>query len=322
LIRWGKYKIIVGITAFQVLEATGLQILLNGVKWNMVLINVVNFTSPNPTDMKKVFLLFVLSVVISGSSAQISYETTYYSDHIEYPVIKYFNHTSPKWLMVTTSTVSLYNLNYSLYRQFPNYGGSFFIQYLTEDLFDTDSSNFEYICWAGNTMKIFREDGTLIFSHDSVELGGPAKMIDWDHQQNIFPTDSGVKMRVNILDNPGWHCDIYLLPGTLPCQTTCGGAPYNPTIVQGASNLNQKKLLSPYPNPASNEIHIPIELQAGENGEIIFYDLAGAEVKRYKVDSTFKDLILSAADLSAGSYYYQLQTPNSKSAGKKLVVIK
>ena len=78
-----------------------------------------------------------------------------------------------------------------------------------------------------------------------------------------------------------------------------------------------------YPNPSSSQTHIPYTLPQGETaGEIIFYDMTGAEVKRYKVDKTFSDLIITTADLSAGSYYYQLQTPHSKSEGKKLVVVK
>jgi len=170
--------------------------------------------------MKKVFFFLFSVFIFFQAVGQITYEATYQHYTYDYPVLKYFNHTSPKWLMVSGSTIYLYNLDHSLYRQFPNYCGVSGAQYLSDDLFDTDSSNFEYVCHTGNTMKIYREDGTLLFSRDTAQLGGFAPMIDADFQQSIFPTDSGTKMRVFINHGGYTHSDIYSLPGTLPCPRT------------------------------------------------------------------------------------------------------
>ncbi|MGZ4117244.1 MAG: hypothetical protein ACXVPY_07165, partial [Bacteroidia bacterium] len=57
-------------------------------------------------------------------------------------------------------------------------------------------------------------------------------------------------------------------------------------------------------------------------GEIIFYDIIGNEIKRFKVDRTFTSLLISTADIAAGTYYYQLQTVGNASTAKKMVVIK
>jgi len=57
-------------------------------------------------------------------------------------------------------------------------------------------------------------------------------------------------------------------------------------------------------------------------GELILYNIQGAEVKRYKVDNTFKDILLDNTQLPAGTYFYQLQTKKGAVGTKKMVVIK
>ena len=57
-------------------------------------------------------------------------------------------------------------------------------------------------------------------------------------------------------------------------------------------------------------------------GEIVFYNSLGEEVKRFNVDRTSDHLSLSNIDLSAGTYFYQLQTSENSSDGKKMIVIK
>ena len=278
--------------------------------------------------MKKFLSIIIFSAMIffsaSDAVAQISLETIYPGSASIYPVIKYFNHTSPKWMAGDNNFIYLYNLNHSLYRQITIYGGPVATFYLTEDLFDTDSTNMEYLIHTlPNAIKIYREDGTLLFSRDSSTILAAAMSADYDFRTNIMVTDSGTKMRLYVQNGAGPHFEIYSLPGTLPCPMTCGGVPAPQTFAQNLNEHNQKSLNNPYPNPSSSQTHIPYQLPQGEAaGEIVFYDLTGAEVKRYNVDRTFSDLVLSGADLSAGSYYYQLLSPHSKSEGRKLIVIK
>ncbi len=85
----------------------------------------------------------------------------------------------------------------------------------------------------------------------------------------------------------------------------------------------QSIISNPYPNPTNNTTTIDYTLPAGSNeGEIVFYNLQGAEVKRFKVDKTFSTLLVSTADIAAGTYLYQLQTSVVSTEGKKMVVIK
>jgi hypothetical protein len=279
--------------------------------------------------MKKVFWLIVFFTALnfSFSFGQINYEATYNN----YIVLKYFNHTSPKWMTrPTTNDVYLYNLNHSLYRHIviPAQSQYFNFCYLTEDLFDTDSTNFEYLLSIGNFnntcfVKIYREDGTLLFQRDSALFALTAITANSDYQDNIIVTDSGTKMVLPIQNPSNSRTEIYLLPGHLPCKMTCSEHVVSEGLPTEIKETTQKNFNNPYPNPTSSQIHIPYSIPDGETqGEIIFYDMAGAEVKRFKVDRTFSDLILSTTDLTAGSYYYQLITAHSKSEGKKLIVIK
>lgn len=265
--------------------------------------------------MKKiVYLVFLSSILSSNVKGQIFSEAIYNSN----PQLEHFNHMTSKWMVVNGNNIYLYNLNHSLYTQIvvPPQPYIFGVQYVTDDLFDTDSTNLEYMINAAGTgfgkfVKIYKANGTLLFVRDSAAL----------YAEPIVVTDSGTKLRLQIMNSPSYF-QLYSLPGTLPCPMICGGSTVPgeiPTMIQE----NYKDFSNPYPNPSNQQTHIPYQLPVGETtGEIIFYDLTGSEVKRYKVDKTFSELILTASDLAAGSYYYQLQTPYSKSEGKKLVVIK
>jgi hypothetical protein len=56
--------------------------------------------------------------------------------------------------------------------------------------------------------------------------------------------------------------------------------------------------------------------------ELVFYSIQGVEVKRFQVTNAFNDVLISTADLEAGTYYYQIQAANGYSAGKKMIVIR
>jgi hypothetical protein len=98
---------------------------------------------------------------------------------------------------------------------------------------------------------------------------------------------------------------------------------YYPTVVYNHNQIdNQIGLSNSYPNPAIISTRIDYELPNGVNeGVIVFYNLQGNEVKRFKVDRTFNTLLISTKDIAAGTYYYQLQTSGESSGGKKMVVI-
>jgi hypothetical protein len=129
-------------------------------------------------------------------------------------------------------------------------------------------------------------------------------------QLPIYNTSAGTKM---ILSLTNGKANVYSLTGTL----TAG--------IKGYTNngLLTNLVSNPYPNPTNNTTRVDYTLPNGVNqGEIVFYDLQGKEIKRFKVDRTFDSLLISTTDIPAGTYYYQLQTSSQASGGKKLVVVK
>ena len=87
--------------------------------------------------------------------------------------------------------------------------------------------------------------------------------------------------------------------------------------------MEKLKFLTAYPNPSNGYVRLQYQLPKGEQeGELILYNLQGAEQKRYKIDNTFKDILLDNTQLPAGTYFYQLQTKKGAVGTKKMVVIK
>jgi hypothetical protein len=93
--------------------------------------------------------------------------------------------------------------------------------------------------------------------------------------------------------------------------------------ISPADNSNPSGLSNPYPNPTDNLTRIDYQLPDGiKQGELVFYNTMGTEVKRFKVTNTFSFIYVSAHDLASGTYYYNLQTSAGASDGKKMVVIR
>jgi hypothetical protein len=187
------------------------------------------------------------------------------------------------------------------------------VLYLSENLFSTDSK-IAFMYGYANIMNnqiytgIYNEDGALLFS----DTAAPEVIVNTIQQQYpIYNTSQGTRM---ILSYSNGQAKVFSLPGTLSQSVQ----EENNVLISAQSNVS-----NPYPNPTNNTTQIDYTFPPGVNeGEIVFYDLQGMEVKRFKVDKTFSTLFISTKDLAAGTYYYQLLTSSQNSGGKKMVVIK
>ena len=261
-----------------------------------------------------------------NSKAQITLEHTYdsssmvsnagfYDDQL---MIINFESSGERFVKVcrTGKYISIYDMNHSYLKKisfagFPNYNyNSTSILYLSEHLFNDDNKmEFMYATGGlgGPYTGIYNEDGTLLFS----DTGAAVIMGNFEQQQlPIYNTSHGTKM---ILSYKSGKAKVFSLSGTL-----------SQSIAESNMSLLDKSFLSnPYPNPTTNSTKIDYTLPDSVNeGEIVFYNLQGTEVKRFKVDKTFSTLLVSTADIAAGTYLYQLQTSAQSSEGKKMVVIK
>ncbi len=215
--------------------------------------------------------------------------------------------------------ISIYDMNHSLLKVIDcsalphdNVGNLRHVMYLSETLFDTDPGmEFMYVVVnGGHYTGIYNEDGSLIFS----DSANPAIYFNIHLQQYpIYNTSQGTKMILSY-ENVAQEAKVYSLPGTLSMGIQEG----NSQLIQAQGNISNA-----YPNPTNSTTRIDYTFLNGVNqGEIVFYDLQGKEIKRYKVDKTFDHLLISTADIQAGTYFYQLQTTAAASEGKKMLVIK
>jgi len=282
--------------------------------------------------MKDFFLFVILIFCLNAVQAQINLEYSYPNTQTnEFTIVK-LGYAGDKYVSVDlyfTQQILIYNLNQVLEKtiSIPAAALSDYSQvyYVSDNLFDTDS-RIEYLVnkplppnSAFSSTYIVKEDGTIILQVDSAGHANYQNPNLISEFTDIFPTSSGTKL---ILKKPGYGFLVYSLPGSLPCyECTDGG--FTGNITGPVENENRSSLSNPFPNPTNNLTRIDYQLPGGiRQGELIFYNTYGMEVKRFKVTDVFSFINVSAQDLLPGTYYFTLQTSEGLSDGKKMVVIR
>ena len=272
--------------------------------------------------MKKIILVAMLAIAAFSSRqammAQVTLEHTYdsattqlYVVHLEVEGDKYI------WRNYYDSTVIVYNLDHSIFKimPFPNVSWNYMYEpsfmYVSEQLFNTDNLIEYMFCYynIGGALStiIINEVGTIIFFADS--LAPLVKVNAPQSQLPIYNTSNGTKM---ILSSYHRFANVYSLTGTL--TNSIRPLPYS------GDELAMENI---YPNPSNGNSMIEFHLPQGvSTGEIVVYNTQGAEMKRYKVDNTFHNLIISNSELHSGTYFYQLFTSNAATGAKKMIVVK
>jgi hypothetical protein len=265
-------------------------------------------------------LITILTTIVWGLSVQgqITLEATYPNaagqGNNQFGIVN-LGHNDYKYLFLqaTSHIFKLYDLNHSLYMtvNIPVVSSGIFpVQHLSRSLFDCDSANIEYImnCDLPPHVYVYRTDGTLLFEADSVHGYFVLSNSGGFDKQYITSTPSGTKMELDHMDG---SVRVYSLCGTLPTS-----------ITDNDFEAMENKLLAA-PNPSITFTKLFYQLPRGiEEGVILIYDTNGQIVKQYKIDRTFEYLNLSTIDMSAGTYYYSLQTNSRIIETKKLLVIK
>ena len=276
--------------------------------------------------MKKLITTLLLIASISGY-AQITLENTYVNGGISAERLRLIKLSSSgyKYCVNDTSTIRLYNLNHTLFRTINIPPGAFMstvsVFYVSEELFNTNPADIEYLLSYYNLgithFRIYNETGTVLLARDSVALSSSTSA--FEYEPSIAYTPSGWKMTISqsVYGNDAY---VYSLPGFLPCHDCTNGV--ITSMVTENGDLKSSNV-SNYPNPNNGQTTIEYTLPQGTTtADLVFYNTTGQEIKRFKVTDTFHDIVISTADLDAGTYYYQLQTTSGYKAGKKMVVIK
>lgn len=273
--------------------------------------------------MRNLFLLITFCLIIASAKSQITQIGTVPNYYLE---VYHFKNAGDKLVDENNETDSLimYNFDGTVYKVIdiphPNVTYSFYHIYgLSENLFDTDSNTFEYIQNIINSsgpsyVRIYREDGTLLFSKDSVSWVGPI-----DLNKDGIPV-----MRLQNKDMPPYFTSLYTLPGKIDCIPTCSGdgnvtGSDEEDLVNSSGNMN----LSSFPNPARFATKVFYQMPQGVSfGTLIFYDLQGNEVKQFTVSNLFEYILVSTDNLPTGTYVYRIETSLGRSEGKQQIVIR
>ena len=276
--------------------------------------------------MKKILLFsFFVAAILFGRQnviAQIVLEQNYpgakhhlYMVNLDIEGMKYI------WRDILANRVVLYNLDHSIFKimLFPSPLGPAWNQpnvlYVTEHLFNSnDSIEYMFVAMETNMSPywwhtiILNEAGTIIFS---AENEAPNVMLNIPQaQQPIYNTPNGAKMILTCFTATCDYANVYSIPGTLT------------TSIEPGLSSDDLAQLKAYPNPNNGNATIEFKLPQGINsGEIVLYKMDGSEVKRYRVDGTFGNLILNNSGLSSGTYMYQLVAGGKAVDAKRMIVV-
>ncbi|MBN1187587.1 MAG: T9SS type A sorting domain-containing protein [Bacteroidales bacterium] len=294
--------------------------------------------------MKKILLILSLSVSCMLSNAQYTLDHTF-TDQTIYEVSYVELENSGKKLYTTnqdgeTYELQFFNIDYTPYKNISIDLGSIFIvdykefsiyvYYISENLFDTDAEiefmaelyyvedtpeEYEY-----SQVLVFNETGSILFETD-IERNN--SWILWPSMNgtevngnsqpgSIHNTSDGTKMIIGLYDfvDTIYKYEIYDLPGTLPVHAK-----------SGLTNPTGQTLLKAYPNPAKSTFTIDYKLvEDEEDAQLYIYTSDGKLIKKFDLTSNEGKIAVSAEDMPAGAYIYEMKSQRKGYTRRKLLI--
>lgn len=274
--------------------------------------------------MKK--LLFIIGTLMLNAivmKAQITYEHTY---TITQPgqanvFVTNLGHNNYKHVIhdYYKGELNLFNLDHTPFMlNIPipvhDSGAYYTLGYVTSTLFDCDSTTIEYALMGFQpdpTKKflVYRTDGTLIFSRDSVTsnycYGCGAGSIEI---HPIVNTPDGAKLYLLKYLTGSWEISVYALCDSLPVSYM---------------DMNQPNFyVKVFPNPSASQVNFKIS--APNYYEQLELRIFNAEFKTIKTNiiNGRTELNLDCRFLASGTYFYSLQNKNKVFQTGKFILSK
>lgn len=209
----------------------------------------------------------------------------------------------------------LYTMDHSLIKSIslPTPDGYYLadIQYVSEQLFNSDDLvelvyiYSKYVPTTGSyyytfETKLINENGNVLETFpgagftsvvETIENG--KKFLVYEYNYSVIPYKT--------------YTHVYSLP-----ETTTKSAEL-PAVSLTLGN--------PYPNPAKQQINIPIELPEGiASAQLVLINLKGQKVLSYPVRDSDENILLPTRQMDPGTYLYTLQSHGWHSESKKVVI--
>ncbi len=270
--------------------------------------------------MKKLLSL-LLFIVTTNSYAQLTLEHDYTASiaYGQFFSVVYLT-SGPKYATFDPNTITLYNIDHSLYKTLNIPGipaGArailFDTKLITETLFNNDTL-IEYLSGAQDTvtytlypMRLLNEAGSVLMTFPNY-LGGYSPSII-----NVGGTDFKLAVRYTDSSSGIAHEEIYSLPGTLECNACGGFVGINlPQVTNSFSSI--------YPNPATNRVKISYDLQVvGAKAVLHIINTTGQVIQVYNLGPAFNDIEIDTSIFPAGVYHYVISGERNKTSGTFII---
>ncbi|MBN2524038.1 MAG: T9SS type A sorting domain-containing protein [Bacteroidales bacterium] len=223
---------------------------------------------------------------------------------------------------IDKNEIRLYNLDNTLFKTLtlpPKIEGhtpviSF---YISETLFDTDSSNIEFLLvyYLNDTDPVVRiagEDGTILLEEENAstyEIFTTGR-----YYYSIYETDEGAKLQLRYISNGAYYkTRVFSLPGKYPDEIEY------PKVALKESDF----VLFPNPSDGLNSIKLdPGRSYTG--GSIQIFNEHGVLLRHVEIEPGRYEYTIDNSDLSPGTYLYQVFSPGSISAlsAKKVLIVR
>lgn len=211
-------------------------------------------------------------------------------------------------------TISIYNLDWSLYRQVILPNGYIHSGSASDKLFNLDTL-IEFTIYkslqnnGGNsvTISVINELGQIQYTFPDTDISNiEGKIIkagnDFQYQYSTFSN----------------QCKVFSLPGSLPC-TECNSQ------ISGIIEPNQDNGLASfnvYPNPFNNSLNIQYHFnQIQDNPRIVISDISGKELQTVQLSTRSGQMTINTSNLPQGNLIISLYGNGNSPISKKVVKV-
>ncbi|MGC8866213.1 MAG: T9SS type A sorting domain-containing protein [Bacteroidales bacterium] len=263
--------------------------------------------------MKKIaFIIAVSLFALTTSKAQISLEHEFSwmsAASVNLPTLGYKYYAMDAY----NNKCIIYNTNYSIYKQvsIPVPAGYYLVdlQYLTENLFNTDSKlEFLYVIYKYDSTLGYGMYSTRVMSEDGAQL----LQVDGGGYSVVYPAAQGSKLFVWMYDFSlsvySTATRVYSLPGSYIAGSGIPGDDINPAM-------------QAWPNPAREFILLPIPENA--YGTPLSVSLVAPDGKKIPI-SNFRvenQLInLPTSGIAPGTYFYRISNGSRILNSGKIII--
>lgn len=241
--------------------------------------------------MKKLFLTFAVAIIATTLFGQVNLLHTFNGN---VAVQGYITENLDRYVFRTDNTVQIYNPDFSLEKTanitLPS-GYTISTITATKHLINNDDKyEFLITATASNYNDMTRYGYAFIVNED----GNVIKEFGYSYLYSISLNQVNGQLRLILLET------VYGTPMTYKTYVySCGG------VYTSIADIDESDNLLPYPNPATEFVTLPYELEQGSNAEMRIFNVNGQLIESKNIGSHFDNILLDISNYQSGIYFYE-----------------